>query len=119
MVQGSLGGLQVLDLSPEGQTHQRILSLGKDPLAQRNVDIVSCLDAELYSMCRQPILSTEEYQAFSFSVRRPLEGIEPGEYPVHVIECSSVELPVPLVKGSVCVIVLASVQSTFQNWKSL
>jgi vacuolar protein sorting-associated protein 13D len=88
VVQGSLGGLQVLDLSPEGQMHQRILSLGKDPLVQRNVDLISCLDAELYNMCRQPALSTEENQAFSFSVRRLLEGIESGEYQIHLSECS-------------------------------
>lgn len=88
MVQGSLGGLQVLDLSPEGQMHQRILSLGKDPLLQKNVDLVSCIDAELYSMCRQPVLSTEENQAFSFTVRRPLEGLESGEYLVHLSEWS-------------------------------
>lgn len=88
MVQGSLGGLQVLDLSPEGQMHQRILSLGKDPLLQRNVDLVSCIDAELYSMCRQPVLSTEGNRAFSFSVRRPLEGLESGEYLVHLSEWS-------------------------------
>uniref|UniRef100_A0A182P4B8 UBA domain-containing protein n=1 Tax=Anopheles epiroticus TaxID=199890 RepID=A0A182P4B8_9DIPT len=31
-VEGSLGGLQVLDLTPEGVNHQRILSVGKDPL---------------------------------------------------------------------------------------
>ena len=85
-MQGSLGGLQVLDLSPEGQMHQRILSLGKDPLLQRNVDLVSCLSAELYSMCRQPVLSTEENQAFNFTVRRPLEGIESGGYLVHLRE---------------------------------
>jgi hypothetical protein len=78
VVQGSLGGLQVLDLTPEGQMHQRILSLGKDPLVERNVDLVSCLDAELYSMCQQPTVNSEENRAFSFSVRRPLERVEPG-----------------------------------------
>ncbi|XP_069683777.1 intermembrane lipid transfer protein Vps13D isoform X2 [Periplaneta americana] len=78
VVQGSLGGLQVLDLTPEGQMHQRILSLGKDPLVERNIDIVSCLDAELYSMCQPPMVNSEESRAFSFSVRRPLGRIEPG-----------------------------------------
>lgn len=78
-VQGSLGGLQVLDLTPEGQLHQRILSLGKDPLVQRNVDLVSRLDAELYSMCQQPMESAEDSRAFSFSVQRPLERVESGK----------------------------------------
>jgi hypothetical protein len=78
VVEGSLGGLQVLDLTPEGQMHQRILSLGQDPLVERNTDLISCLDAELYSMCQQPMVNSEENWAFSFSVRRPLERVEPG-----------------------------------------
>ncbi|XP_015598611.1 vacuolar protein sorting-associated protein 13D isoform X2 [Cephus cinctus] len=32
-VSGSLGGLQVLDQTPTGKMHQRILSVGRDPLA--------------------------------------------------------------------------------------
>ncbi|XP_066594830.1 intermembrane lipid transfer protein Vps13D isoform X2 [Prorops nasuta] len=32
-VSGSLGGLQILDQTPTGKTHQRILSVGRDPLA--------------------------------------------------------------------------------------
>ncbi|KFB49228.1 vacuolar protein sorting 13D [Anopheles sinensis] len=36
-VEGSLGGLQVLDLTPEGVNHQRILSVGKDPLTDGSV----------------------------------------------------------------------------------
>jgi vacuolar protein sorting-associated protein 13D len=78
VIEGSLGGLQVLDLTPEGQMHQRILSLGKDPLVERNIDLISCLDAELYCMCQEPMVNTEENRAFSFNVRRPLEKIEPG-----------------------------------------
>lgn len=31
-VEGSLGGLQVLDLTSEGHVHQRIFSVGQDPL---------------------------------------------------------------------------------------
>lgn len=42
-VEGSLGGLQVLDLTPEGINHQRILSVGTDPLTDppNEVDLVS------------------------------------------------------------------------------
>jgi hypothetical protein len=78
VIEGSLGGLQVLDLTPEGQMHQRILSLGKDPLVERHIDLVSRLDAELYSMCQQPAVNTDENHAFSCNVRRPLERVEPG-----------------------------------------
>lgn len=79
MVGGSLGGLQVLDLTPEGQKHQRILSLGKDPLvSERAPDLVTCLGADLYSM-GQPsgIACSEEkqIQAFSFSVSRSLSSV--------------------------------------------
>lgn len=34
-VEGSLGGLQVLDLTPEGHLHQRIVSVGRDPLLEQ------------------------------------------------------------------------------------
>lgn len=79
VVGGSLGGLQVLDLTPEGQKHQRILSLGKDPLvSERAPDVTSCFGADLYSM-GQPSASTcpeeKQVQAFSFSVSRSLGGI--------------------------------------------
>jgi vacuolar protein sorting-associated protein 13D len=32
-ISGSLGGIQMLDLTPIGKTHQRIISVGRDPLA--------------------------------------------------------------------------------------
>ncbi|KAL6436334.1 hypothetical protein ACFW04_004699 [Cataglyphis niger] len=32
-ISGSLGGVQVLDQTPTGKTHQRIISVGRDPLA--------------------------------------------------------------------------------------
>jgi vacuolar protein sorting-associated protein 13D len=88
VVHGSLGGLQVLDLSPEGQMQPRILSFGKDPLIQRNIGVESCIDVELHCTCRQPVLSTEENQAFRFTVRRPLEEAESGEYLVHLSKWS-------------------------------
>uniref|UniRef100_A0A182JQ44 UBA domain-containing protein n=1 Tax=Anopheles christyi TaxID=43041 RepID=A0A182JQ44_9DIPT len=40
-VEGSLGGLQVLDLTPEGVNHQRILSVGKDPLTDTSTTVPS------------------------------------------------------------------------------
>ncbi|CAG2068951.1 unnamed protein product, partial [Timema podura] len=67
VVQGSLGGLQVLDLTPEGQTHQRILSLGKDPLIDRSsLDLVH---TDLYTMEHSSV-HLEERQAFSFGIKR-------------------------------------------------
>ncbi|XP_012282695.1 vacuolar protein sorting-associated protein 13D isoform X2 [Orussus abietinus] len=58
-VSGSLGGLQVLDQTPTGRTHQRILSVGRDPLA----------DPRNQPMDHFPELS-EQPEAFRFSASR-------------------------------------------------
>lgn len=60
--EGSLGGLQVLDLTPEGNMHQRIVSLGRDPLIGTT----------------HPLYLMNNYQdpdvtAFSFKVTRNLK----------------------------------------------
>ena len=51
-VTGSLGGVQVIDVTPEGVNHQRILSVGKDPLTDFNQEcenvLLSSLTSELY-----------------------------------------------------------------------
>lgn len=84
MVEGSLGGLQVLDLTPEGKTHQRILSLGQDPLTETldsRLDLMACLSADLYSMSGPPSLSTysrPDKEAFSFTLRRQLHSQQSG-----------------------------------------
>lgn len=82
VIEGSLGGLQILDLTPEGQTHQRILSLGQDPLtetAHSHIDIMACLSADLYSMpgVSYPLRKQEipsEKEAFSFNLKRNLQS---------------------------------------------
>uniref|UniRef100_A0A8D8VB54 Vacuolar protein sorting-associated protein 13D n=1 Tax=Cacopsylla melanoneura TaxID=428564 RepID=A0A8D8VB54_9HEMI len=88
VVQGSLGGLQVLDLTPEGQTHQRILSLGQDPLVEQTQqsnqntprDLFTSLSADLYRMAGYGPAASKpaapapiDSQAFSFSITRPLK----------------------------------------------
>ncbi|XP_074028701.1 vacuolar protein sorting 13D [Leptinotarsa decemlineata] len=60
-VGGSLGGLQVLDLTPEGQLHQRILSVGQDPLVE-TVPLLGVTSAGTY----------DDNTAFSFKVTRAL-----------------------------------------------
>lgn len=76
-VEGSLGGLQVLDLTSEGQTHQRILSLGDDPLAETSKSsyILACLSAEMYNMAGHERIRLAQNQAFSFNVKR--ESVTP------------------------------------------
>lgn len=83
-VEGSLGGLQVIDLTPEGISHQRILSVGKDPLteAPQNIrphhqDLLSSLTQEVYGMSQHMSKSdftVEDQQALSFCVTRNLSA---------------------------------------------
>lgn len=90
-VEGSLGGLQVLDLTPEGNAHQRILSVGKDPLTEpppnlEPPDLLSSLTQEIYAMGmhgREGNVNTaaaaaaavmEERQALSFRVSRTAQA---------------------------------------------
>lgn len=82
-VEGSLGGLQVIDLTPEGVAHQRILSIGKDPLTEpSNVpprkDLLSSLTQEVYSSMtgqyHKTDFTVEDQQALSFFVSRTLSA---------------------------------------------
>lgn len=62
-MEGSLGGLQVVDLTPEGHMHQKIVSVGRDPVIEslRPLYIVS------------QSMQDEERKAFSFRVSRSLD----------------------------------------------
>lgn len=75
---------QVLDLTPEGQKHQRILSLGHDPLATSQVDhqadLLHRLNSEISSMYGQsassgPYRDDGDKEAFMFSISR---GVDAG-----------------------------------------
>ena len=70
-VEGYLGGLQVLDLTPEGVNHQRIISIGSDPLTDVTLDPVTSLGNEMYGIKLQP---SEERRAFSFKISRNLNA---------------------------------------------
>jgi vacuolar protein sorting-associated protein 13D len=72
-VEGSLGGLQVLDLTPEGINHQRILSVGNDPLTDpptEPVDLMTSLANEVYGVKT----AVQERQALSFKITRNLNA---------------------------------------------
>lgn len=71
-VEGSLGGIQIVDLTPEGQKHQRILSLGADPLAN---DTFADMTADLYGYTTPHF--NNDNTAFSFSVKRSLQTSSP------------------------------------------
>lgn len=73
-VEGSLGGLQVLDLTPEGINHQRILSVGNDPLTDpptEPIDLITSLSNEVYGIKSKDI---DERQALSFKITRNLNA---------------------------------------------
>lgn len=72
-VEGSLGGLQVLDLTPEGINHQRILSVGTDPLTDppTEVDLATSLSHEVYGIKSKEV---EERRALSFKITRNLNA---------------------------------------------
>lgn len=81
-VEGSLGGLQVIDLTPEGVAHQRIFSVGKDPLTEPSAnihptqDLLSSLTQEVYGMTQHQKnhFIVEDQQALSFIVSRNLNA---------------------------------------------
>lgn len=73
-VEGSLGGLQVLDLTPEGINHQRIVSIGSDPLTDvhsDNLDPMTSIGNEMYGI-KMP--QNEERRALSFKISRNLNA---------------------------------------------
>jgi vacuolar protein sorting-associated protein 13D len=82
-VEGSLGGLQVLDLTPDGVNHQRILSVGKDPLtdpptglAEPAEDLLTTLTNKIYGTNNGEGKrgAKEERQALSFNITRDLNA---------------------------------------------
>lgn len=53
LISGSLGGLQILDQTPTGKTHQRIVSVGRDPIAdpvQNSLEHFSDLSNQLEAL---------------------------------------------------------------------
>ena len=67
IVQGSLGGLQVLDLTPEGHKHQRVISVGHDPLVEQHQNLYLLVSQGLYGSYKDK----NEIKAFSFQFLQP------------------------------------------------
>lgn len=71
LVEGSLGGLQVLDLTSEGRIHQRIFSVGQDPSkAERCMLRAGVFDEQ--SSGRFSFMPTDNVQAMNFIVKKAL-----------------------------------------------
>lgn len=70
-VEGSLGGFQVRDITPEPNKHQSIISVGQDIQIEKQQDIISRLTTGLYQSYAERE-NEANIKAFSFLVRRPL-----------------------------------------------
>lgn len=86
LVQGYLGGLQVLDLTPEGQKHQRIISVGHDPLVEQNQNLYMLVSQGLYQTNKDKNGSN----AFSFKFFQP--GYRLGDVYAHADRKLSLEI---------------------------
>lgn len=76
-IEGSLGGLQVLDLTPEGINHQRVLSIGNDPLTDIDdqndtIDPIISMSNEVYGIKTK--IANEDRRALSFKICRSLDA---------------------------------------------
>lgn len=75
---GSLGGLQIVSLCPGTTVHQRIVSVGHDPLAHQNItlstDLAHSLAQEVYGY-NTANLSQEEGKALSFNITKNVTDI--------------------------------------------
>ena len=70
-VEGSLGGFQIRDITPEQNKHQCVMSVGQDLLMEKQQDTLSRLSTEVYQSYAERE-SEASLKAFSFSVQRPL-----------------------------------------------
>ncbi|XP_051860655.1 intermembrane lipid transfer protein Vps13D isoform X1 [Drosophila albomicans] len=66
---GSLGGIQIIDITPQGIRHQRILSIGKDPESEYNrQSVLNKLSNEIY-LNNSDEDKSEEIEALSFTTQ--------------------------------------------------
>lgn len=98
-ISGSLGGLQVLDLSDLATKYKKILCVGRDPLEERPLSLTERLHAEVYGAASEWTAESnwEENKAFSFEVTCPASSFT-GEDSNRDGDCLSVKLRV----ASVC-----------------
>jgi len=66
---GSLGGIQIIDITPQGIRHQRILSIGKDPEPElTRQSVLNQLSNEIY-LNNSDDDKSEEIDALSFTTQ--------------------------------------------------
>lgn len=81
-LRGSLGGLQVLDLTPEGSLHRRVVSVGRDPLAEPP-HTYHYNEFGFYT--EHGLELNQERKAFEVNIiRQPKEGVENVEIQIRM-----------------------------------
>ena len=73
-VEGSLGGLQLLDLTPEGSRHQKVFSVGQDPSTNMKLGdemdmYKSALDSSRFQVINEDS-DSNKLKAFTFDFRK-------------------------------------------------
>lgn len=106
-VDGSLGGLQMLNLTPEGQCHQRVLSVGQDPLIDPTYQPFILGDDLPSSHAGLPGSTSAVESALTFSYERNVnKNANPAVAPKLILRMASViytHCPVFLVDLKKCI----------------
>ena len=93
-VEGSLGGFQIRDVTPDGNIHQCIVSVGQDPTVEKSQDVFSRLNSGVFNSTQQSNDPENAHKAFSFNFVRPLtfSSAENREYNHYICYLSSLKL---------------------------
>lgn len=72
LIHGELGGIQIIDITPECHNHQRIFSVGKDPLSKSEEDLLKTTGFNLTNVTteRSPSESHDVMNALNFRICR-------------------------------------------------
>lgn len=100
-VEGSLGGLQMLNLTPEGQYHQRVLSVGQDPLVDGRYCVFSKEDVN--SSVAEELLASCATSALTFSFDKPSNESAPPKFQLHMASVIYTHCPTFLVDLKKCI----------------
>ncbi|CAH1798376.1 unnamed protein product [Owenia fusiformis] len=101
-VEGSLGGLQVLDLTPEGSHYQKVFSVGNDPAEPESLNensLICPVPGDMYktaqdsSLFQDYSLAEQENKAFTFTYTKPKSGSSPLHSPKKLNESQVYSAP--------------------------
>lgn len=70
LITGELGGIQIIDITPECNKHQRIFSVGKNPLAQSEENAISTLSLNVAGEKNSSRIHEDMMNALNFEICR-------------------------------------------------